>query len=104
MSERHPGLPDEPFWRLDRVISFGIAMVYGVVIYKADKGNLAGFAILVIGSLVCIWFPDIIGDATGTITGRPAITKGTPEKIVYFAGWAMLLFPVWGAIIATLLK
>lgn len=45
-------------------------------------------------TLACIWFPDELGESYGAFQLQP-ITRPTPGCFVRFAGWALLLMPLW---------
>ena len=47
--------------------------------------------------LACIWFSDAMGAYAGNFGGGSGITAESPGCIVSLVGWALLLFPFWGA-------
>jgi hypothetical protein len=87
-----------------RYVSVIIAAVYILVAYIARGPvmslRMAGFLIF---PLACIWFSNEMGDYTGMGFGRgPAITEKSPGWAVAFAGWLLLLLPVFAGIVVLL--
>lgn len=53
--------------------------------------------------LACIWFPDDLAEYYQTGTLFPEITTPSSAKWVRFAGWVLLLLPVWVFLLVLLL-
>ena len=85
-----PGLPPTPRWSVGRVLSAAIALVYfsGAVVIggPADSLRIALFLAL---PMLCIWYPDVVAGFHSF-----GITKTTPEVILPFFGWALLILPM----------
>lgn len=94
MSEWLP--EDEPlwYWPPRRVIPLLVGFGYLVAAFFLGNGeivaSMVGFLIL---PLACIWFPEPIGDFTGS-TGSGSIDKASPEDAVSVAGWTLLFLPI----------
>lgn len=83
-----------------RIISGIIATCYLVAAYIVNGPlmtlRMAGFLIL---PLACIWFSNEMGGYTGTGFGRGGVTEKSPGWAVAFAGWLLLLLPVFVGIV-----
>ena len=95
MNDRYPGLPDEPFWNIPRVVSVSIAGLY-VVTGLLLLGPADAFEILMSSALplMLIWLPDVMGEQTGWTWLYGMRAAGTtPAGIVKVVGWILLLLP-----------
>lgn len=100
-------LPEEDplwYWSPARVISVLVAL--GYVLIACVTGNpkeaLEVAAYLII-PVACIWFPEPIGDFTGS-TGRGYVDQPSPEWAVSLMGWVLLLMPAFLALIVQLFE
>jgi hypothetical protein len=76
---------------ISRVASLVIAIGYVVAALVASQTSvifLIAGALLV--PLALIWFPEVIGRATGNLGGRH-INRETPPVVVSLAGWFFLV-------------
>jgi len=87
-----------------RVLSSIVAIAYLVFLLANGGGVSAVFRLFVslIVPLLCIWYPDVIGQLKGYSggIGRPVITQTTPGNFVAICGWLLLLLPVIVAVLA----
>jgi hypothetical protein len=76
---------------ISRIASLVIAIGYLVA---ALVGGQTSVVFLVAGALLVplalIWFPEVIGQATGNLGGR-SINRETPAVLVSVAGWFLLV-------------
>src|SRR5688500_16168205 len=85
---------------MSRLLSLLISVAYVIVgMVLGDHRSLAEtlfFSVLAAGYLLvpflCIWFPEEIGNYTGSLPG-PGINRPTPELLVRIGGWFLLLLP-----------
>ena len=93
---KDPGLPDEPFWTVGKIISGSVVGVYLIVAAFAF-GPADTFEILVssVAPILCIWTPEIMAnyEGLGVLHGRP-ILRPSHVRFVYYLGWIVLLLPV----------
>ncbi len=89
---------------INRILSAIVAIIYLVVAYVAGGPAAAVKCVMfVLLPLVVIWFPDEMGAFTGVVSGH-YINAETPGGLVAFAGWLVLLLPLWGPLVAALLR
>ena len=100
-SARDPGLPEEPFLTVERIVALSIGAGYVVGGYLLGGGEAAAKLFLGAGvANLLIWYPDL-GSQTGHSTfGGPAITRPTPPSLTRLAGWGFLLLPALLAVFA----
>ena len=83
---------------LSRFASSVLVVVYLLAV--SQGGDLVGILRTFGFCLVpwfCIWFPEALGEMTGSLMGS-AITRGSPPAFVWFFGWVVLLLPVLGVL------
>jgi hypothetical protein len=73
-------------WR-SRAASVAVVLIYAAIGWK--YGNSVRVIAPCALPLLCIWFPDTLGQHVG---GR--ITKPSPAWLVWVFGWVVLLVPV----------
>jgi len=76
---------------INRSLSFLICFTYVVAAYSHGGGASA----LKVGAglvlpMACIWFPDPLGEYSGTIRGQ-SMTSSTPAFLVCAGGWLVLV-------------
>ena len=88
---------------ISRLLSLILCVLY--LIFAAIGGGFKGFlyttAFLLL-PMACVWFPDEMGQYTGTSMGKGYINTTTPSCFVTFIGWIFLLFPIFVGIYAML--
>ena len=98
-------ISEDPLLTPSRVVSLGVALLYvGLALTMEGVKGVAlvsGFLLL---PLACIWFPEVMASYTGWGLSRVAITKESPEILVYYGGWLLLFLPVVGASISALVS
>ena len=62
----------------------------GVVVIGCGADAIGALGIVAIGSLILIWFPDEIGDASGPVAGGGWMTE-TPGVAISLLGWLFLV-------------
>lgn len=82
----------------------GIVAVEYIVVALLATGSLQSLLSLIaflLLPMVCIWFPDAMGNLKGIRLGlpRPMITDTTPGDIVAIGGWLLLLCPAVVALV-----
>jgi hypothetical protein len=77
-----------------------IASLLVVVLATGSLESVFSLFLFLLLPMVCIWFPDAMGNLTGISLGlaRPMITHTTPGDFVAIAGWLLLLSPVVAAL------
>ena len=87
--------PKEPIWTPSRMISGLIAILYLVSAWLTGGGQSAVPVLLfIILPLLCIWFPDAMGQYTGAFLSRTPISRPSPTGFVWFLGWVLLALPL----------
>ena len=97
-------------WRIasrllrSRLLSGCVALAY-VLLVLLRTGSLESVfrvTLFLLLPVVCIWFPDGMGNLTGISCGlgRPAITYRTPGDLVAVGGWLLLLCQIVAVLIA----
>ena len=78
-----------------RTLSALVVATY-VVLACASGGALGVLLLLtkLLLPLALIWFPEELGQYAGTVRLQ-IMSQPTPAGFVRFAGWALLLMPVW---------
>ena len=87
---------------ISRLLSLLVAGIYVLIAYFGGP-KVAGFTSLLGAAFVlglpCIWFGDALGSMLGPM-GHGRIDTRTPEAVVRFLGWLLLLFlPILGYIL-----
>ncbi|MGE5245684.1 MAG: J domain-containing protein [Betaproteobacteria bacterium] len=73
-------------WR-SRAASSAVALLYVAAAWRTGGSvRVVSFCVL---PLLCIWFPDVLGEHVGF-----RITKPSPPAFVWFFGWVLLLVPL----------
>ncbi len=77
-----------------RTLSLLLALGYVLFAFLAGEVQAAlgmsGFLLVPLG---CIWYPDVVGEWTGTV-GFHHVSSASPEILVKILGWFLLLLPV----------
>ena len=99
------------YYNKDKFISLIITFVYIVIagFISSDNSRYSlksvdqwsqFTAVILIPSLACIWFGEVLGKVYGTIRLQQ-ITKETPGCLMIFLGWVLLLLPIpYGVLLA----
>ena len=80
---------------IPRIAALAIALVYvGISVVSFVKSETAprelAYLLVLLFPLALIWFPEVIGSATGYI-GHGVVDKETPPVLVSAAGWFFLV-------------
>jgi len=76
---------------LNRGLSLLVALVYLTAAYLYGTGlDMAKVAAALLLPMACIWFPEALGEYTGTMRLH-AITASTPAFLVCAGGWLLLV-------------
>ncbi len=76
---------------LNRGLSLLVALVYLTAAYLYGTGlDMAKVAVALLLPMACIWFPEALGEYTGTMRLH-AITASTPAFLVCAGGWLLLV-------------
>ena len=82
-------------------ITIGLAYVAGAFAGLGAWPALGTLGLLLV-PLACIWFPEDVGEWTGSI-GFHRVSLGSPSVLVTLMGWFLLLLPVLLGVIAILM-
>ena len=80
--------------------TLSVLVVGGYVLIALWNGGIATAIMVALFSaipLACIWIPEVIG-SLAYIKGMPM--NETPDWLVVFGGWLLLLLPLWAPWIA----
>jgi hypothetical protein len=76
---------------VNRGLSLAVACVYLTAAYLHGTGlDVAKVAVALLLPMACIWFPEAMGEYTGTMRLH-AITASTPAFLVCAGGWLLLV-------------
>jgi hypothetical protein len=87
------------------IINRGLSLIVAGVYLTAAYGHGGGATLLRVAMFLllpmgCIWFPEALGEYTGTIRGQ-AMTSSTPAFLVCAGGWLVLVgAPVIGYLLS----
>jgi hypothetical protein len=97
-------IPEDPLLTPPRVMSLGVAIIYMVLAWWSEGLNVTiKIGCFLLLPLACIWFPDVLASFTGWGLSRVAITKESPEGLVFYGGWFLLFLPVLAGFLGVLL-
>jgi hypothetical protein len=92
-------VPKGPFWTPSRYWSLAILILetlVGSLLVGPERfeqralSYVAGPSIL---GLICIWFPEELSQFRGYVGLGRYVDRGTPEQVLFVAGWVALLLP-----------
>ena len=84
-----------PAWFNSRVLSALIAIAYlGYAVHTSDVELFLTLFLFLLVPVVCIWFPEVMGDYVGYGLGTVGVTKESPAGCVWLVGWVVLLLPL----------
>jgi hypothetical protein len=72
-----------------RVLSLAVVCAYVLLFHRLGPAIVITIVASCALPLACIWFSELIGEATGTFV------QASPPFLVWFLGWITLLVPLF---------
>lgn len=80
---------------IQKILSGIIILLYIAGAYTAEgAGSALQVALFCLLPFFAIWFPNAMGNWTGTRFSGPSITSESPGCLVRLLGWVLLLLPL----------